>query len=279
MRVIERSEFREEGGTITFQNRLRGTLRFGTSWYGKMQAQELVSDQLGRNLPNDFVLVRNALIPKTGLIASLILIGPPGVFVIQPSGARGVFRAKGTEWLSHAGGRFRPARPNLQQAAFDTAEVLRRYFREVGYEVPQVEPVLAFTNPAAHVDTVHPEARIVLADAIEHFAGSLRERPPIMDGEDVQLLVNVLLHPPEPEPEVEPAARPVRPQRPLPTPPQAVDEAGPFQLEERKVPRRPRRRRVRLQRRQVTLLVVMVAIEVCVLLAFAALILYPDILG
>jgi hypothetical protein len=279
MRVIERSEFREEGMGITFQNRLRGTLRFGSAWYGQMQAQEAVSDQLGRNLPNDFALIRNALVPKTGLIASMILIGPPGVFVIQPSGAKGVFRAKGAEWLTHAGGRFRPARPNLQQAAFDTAEVLRRYFREVGYEVPQVEPVLAFTNPAAHVDTVHPEARIVLADAIEHFAGSLRERPPIMDGEDVQLLVNVLLHPPEPEPEVEPTARPMRPSRPLPEAPQAIDEAGPFQLEERKVPPRPRRRRARLQRRQVTLLVVMVAVEACVLLAFAALILYPNLLG
>lgn len=279
MRTIERSEFREEGIGITFQNRLRGTLRYGTAWYGQMQAQEVVTDNLGRNLPNEFVLIRNALVPKTGLIVSLILIGPPGVFVIHPSGVRGVFRAKGIEWLSHSSGRFRPARPNFQQIAADSAEVLKGYFREVGYEVPQIEAVVTFTNPAAHVDTVHPETRIVLADAIEHFAGSLRQRPPIMDGEDVQLLVNVLLNPPEPEPEIQPDSKPARKPRPLPAPPQGVDEAGPFQLEERKVPPRPRRRRARLQRRQWILLVVMVVVEVCILAAFAALILNPGLLG
>lgn len=276
MRIIERSELREEGAPLTFQNRLRGTLRYGTGWFGQMQSQEAVSDHLGRNLPNEFVLIRNLLVPGTGLIASLILISPQGVFAIHPSGVKGVFRAKDAEWLSHAGGRFRPTRPNLQQVASATADVLREYFHRAGLELPKVEPVLMFTHPAAHVDTVHPETRIVLADAIEHFAGNIRERPPIMDGEDVQLLVNALLHPPEPEAAPEPEAP--RPAKPLPQP-EVVDGAGPFQLNERKVPRKARRRRGRLQRRQRFLLIAMVVIEVCILVVFLGLIFTPTLLG
>jgi hypothetical protein len=275
MRVIERSEYYDELAGITLQNRVRGTLRFGLKWYPQIQAQQGVTDRLARNLPNEYSLIRNLLVPRTGLIASLILIGPQGVYAIYPSSARGVFRAKDDEWLSHSGGRFRATRPNLQALATATSEVLLQYFRDLGYGLPTVEPVLVFTDPAAHVDTVHPSTRIVLADAIEHFAGNLRGQPPIMDSEDVQLLVNALLHPPEPEAEPEPEPAPPAP-RPTPTVGPATPQAGPFQLEEKKVPRR--RGRARLQPRQRNLLLAMVVVEVCLLVAFVLLILYPSLL-
>jgi hypothetical protein len=276
MRVIDRSEFRGEDGKITLQNRLRGSLRFGFPWYGVMQAQEAVTDRLNKSLSNDYHLLRNILIPGTGVIASLVLIGPQGVYLILPSPTGGVFRAKDDEWMTHSGGHFRAARPNLQQGALSAAELLLTYFHSLGYDLPQVEAVLMFTNPRAHVDTVHPRARIVLADAVEHFSANLREQPPIMDREDGQLLIEALLHPPQPKAEEVPAPAP-----PRPLPPSAVAPAaaGPFQLDERKVPPPPRpRRRGGLRRREVLLLGAMVLVELCILGAFAALILVPDLL-
>jgi len=274
MRVIERSEFRDETGTISLPNRLRGTLRYGLAWYGIMQAQLEVTERLSRSLPNDYHLLRNVLVPGTGLITSLILIGPQGVYAVHPTQLRGVYRAKDDEWLSHSSGRFRPARPNLQQAALATADVLLKYFRDRGYGLPTVEAVLMFTSPRAHIDTVHPRARIVLADAIEHFAANLRQSPPIMDREDAQLLIDALLHPPEPE--VTPA--PPEP-RPLPPAAQPLPDTGPFQLDERKVPPAPRRRRrARLSRAQLLLLVAMLAVELVILAAFGVLILFPGLL-
>ncbi len=280
MRVTDRSEFRDDLGQISLGNRLRGTLRYGLSWYAIIQAQELVSERLGRSLPNEYHLLRNVLIPGSGAIVSLILLAPQGVFTLLPSPARGVFRAKDNEWLLQAGGRFRPARPNLQTLALASGDFVLQYFRSLGYDLPQVEPVLVFTDPAAHVDAVHPQARIVLADAIEHFAGSLRERPPIMDREDVQLLLSALLNPPEPPieaaPETPAPAQPAKASRAETAP----ETAGPFGLEEREVPAhlRPRRRRGRLQRRQWLVLVLMVLVEACILAAFAALIFFPNLL-
>ena len=276
MRVIERSEFRDEDGKITFQNRVRGSLRFGLSWYGVMQAQQAVTDRLNKSLSNDYHLLRNILIPGTGVITSLILVGPQGVYAILPSPTGGVFRAKDDEWMTHSGGHFRPARPNLQQSALSAAALLLNYFHGLGYDLPQVEAVLMFTNPRSHVDTVHPQARIVLADALEHFAANMREQPPIMDREDGQLLIEALLHPPQPKVEEVPATPP-----PRPLPPSAVAPAaaGPFQLDERDAPPPPRPRRRRgLRRREVLLLGAMLLIEVCILGAFAAIILVPDLL-
>jgi len=276
MRVIERSEFRDEDGKITLQNRVRGSLRFGLSWYGVMQAQQAVSERLNKSLSNDYHLLRNILIPGTGVITSLILVGPQGVYAILPSPTGGVFRAKDDEWMTHSGGHFRPARPNLQQSALTAADLLLTYFHGLGYDLPQVEPVLMFTNPRAHVDTVHPRARIVLADALEHFAANLREQPPIMDREDGQLLIEALLHPPQPK--VEEVLAPPPP-RPLPPSAVAPAAAGPFQLDEREAPPPPRPRRRRgLRRREILLLGAMLLMEVCILGAFAAIILVPDLL-
>jgi hypothetical protein len=98
-----------------------------------------------------------------------------------------------------------------------------------------------------------------------------------MDREDGQLLIDALLHPPQPK--VEEALAPAPP-RPLP--PSAVAPAGaavgPFQLEERKVPRRPRRRRGGLRAREILLLGVMLLVEIVILAAFAAMVLYPDLI-
>jgi len=277
MRVIEQSDFRDENGKISLQNRLQGTLRFGFPWYGVMQAQEVVTERFNKGLPNEYHLLRNVLVPGTGVIVSLILLGPQGVYAILPSPSGGVFRAKDDEWLSHSSGHFRPARPNLQQSAIAAAKLLLEYFHRTGYALPTVEPVLIFTNPQAHVDTVHPKARIVLADALEHFAGNMREQPPIMDREDAQLLIEALLHPPQEK--VEPVAAPAPP-RPLPPSAVAVGDrdAGPFQLDERKVPPPPRRRRRGLARRELLLLGAMLLVEVCILAAFAGMVLYPDLI-
>ena len=265
---------------ISLENRVRGTLRFGLAWYGIMQAQEAVTDRLNRSLSNDYSLLRNVLIPGTAIIASLILIGPQGVFVLLASPARGVFRAKDDEWLAHSGGHFRPIRPNLPHSALVMAQVLLEYYRGLGYGLPQVDAAIIFTNPQAHVDTLHPRARIVLADAIEHYAASLREQPPIMDREDAQLLIEAVLHPDGGKPAEAPAvpATPAPASAPARPAPEAV---GPFQLDQRKVPKayRSRRRRARIERRQWILLGVMLIVEACILAAFAALVFNPTLLS
>lgn len=232
MRVIERSEFLQEDGQVTLENRIRATLRHGFGWFGSMEAQRMVSDRLASVLGPDYVLVRNLTLPGSGVTLPMILIGPQGVRAIVTTPLRGTFRAKGEEWLTFDSGarRFKRVRPNQQAIVIGHAELLLKYLRSQGYDLPEVEPVLIFTNPRTHVDTARPRVRIVMVDGIEHFAANLMQLHPIMDQEDVQTLADCLLHPKaaEPEPTGEPfvpaaVAPPPEPVHPSPRPGRAPE--------------------------------------------------------
>lgn len=216
MNVIERSEFRDEDGVISLENRVRGTLQHGLKWYGLMQAQEFVTQRIDKTLGREHTLLRNIVIPGTTVTVSMILLSPQGIRVMESSPIKGVFRAKGEDWLKFdgRGRRFRRTRPNLQTQTLDLAQLIHRYlqkyletqgyFEGQEYRFPEVEAVLVIANPRTHVDTARPRIRIVQADAIDHFAANLLEFQPIMDQEDIDILVEALIEPkfPELEPKV-----------------------------------------------------------------------------
>jgi hypothetical protein len=208
MIVIERSTFRDESGAISLENRLRGTLRFGLRWHGEMEAQLAVTQRLLKSLGDEHVLVRNQPIPGTDVIIPLILLSPQGVRVLVPTPIRGIYRAKLDEWLTFDGGarRFKRVRPNLQGIALMMANQLLRFLKGQGYPLPEIESVLIFTNPRTHVDTARPSVRIVLADAIDHFASNLQKFPAIMDGEDIGAVLESLTSPRPASPVAEPEA-------------------------------------------------------------------------
>lgn len=196
MRVIERSEFHDESGALSLENRLRATLRYGLSWFGEIQDQEWVGRRLGGVLGDEHVLVRNLTLPGAARPVPMILIGPQGVRVIRATSVRGVFRAKGDEWMTFrsGAGHFRRVRPNQQAIVLAHAEAVHRFLQGQGFGLPEVEAVLVFTNPRTHVDTARPRARIVLADGLEHMAANLTQLRPIMDQEDIEAVLGALQH-------------------------------------------------------------------------------------
>jgi hypothetical protein len=215
MRTIERSEFLNEDGGVSLEKRVQATLRHGLRWYGEIQAQQAVTQRLSGVLGADFVLISNLSLPGINEPFPLILIGPQGVRLILTSALRGVYRAKGTEWMTFDSGRrrFKRVRPNLQHICGGKAETLLKYLNSAGFPLPEVEAVLIFIDPRTHVDTAGPRVRIVLSDAIEHFSANMMQLPPIMDHEDISGVVDALLYPrgAEGEPRPEEPAGPVRP--------------------------------------------------------------------
>lgn len=204
MRVIDQSKYRDEEGRINLQNRILGTIENGLGWYAEMESQADFTDRLARHLDDEYLLLRNALLPYSDLTVPMILLGPPGVRTIIPSPAKGIFRAKGKEWFEFNGRtrRFSRTRPNLQSLATSYAEALHAFLQGQGVPLPDVEPVLVFTNPRTLVDTAQPEVRVVQADAVDRFAANLQKFQPIMDQEDISSLAELILNPP-PLPEAE----------------------------------------------------------------------------
>jgi hypothetical protein len=265
MQIRELSKYRDEQGVISLQNRALGTLKYGFDWYSEMQAQEFITRKIGKVLGDEHTLLRNVPLVGTDVLAPLILFSPQGVRLIQPSSAPGNFRASEDQWLSfnNRTREFSPAQPNLQFRALAMARGLRRYFEAQGYALPDLEAVLIFTNPQTLVDRANPQARIVLADAIEHFGSSLQEREVIMDQDDIKMLTEALINPTLPEPE-----RPPEPEA-EPEPEQAVFDSLPLRPMDVRPELRPVRRIGSFTMRQAVLLGVMALFEFAVLLAIA----------
>jgi hypothetical protein len=280
MRVVEKSPFISEDGSISLENRLRATIEHGLAWFSEMRAQDYVTDRLANSLDDNHVLVRNAQLPGTDITLPLILIGPQGVRAILASPVRGIFRAKGDTWMvfNQRGQRFRPAKPNLQARVLAVSRALLTYYQNQGIPLPEIEPVLVLSDPRTHVDLVDQETHILLADGIRPFAVGLDKGQPIMDQEDVQNVTGLLTDPPEnvllpqqptplpeatPEPEPEPHAAPARG-------PEADD---PFQFE-RLAAGNKRRTILGMSVAQLALLAVMFVFEIAILGAFAYLVFF-----
>jgi hypothetical protein len=283
MRVIEKSEYVNEEGEISIEDRVRATLKHGLPWYGIIQAQNYVISRLEDALDDNHTLVANADLPGADVTLPLVLISPQGVRLILASPARGIFRAKGDTWLafSQRGQRFDPTKPNLLIRAMAFAQALLTYIQNQGVPLPSIEPVLVFSDPRTHVDSLDPEARIVLADGIRHFATGVEKPAAIMDQEDIENITRLLTHPPQdalfpsretplPEPEPEPEPAPVsRVPRP------AVDE-DPFNLEMVQA-RRSRRTILGMSVAQVLLLGGMLLVELVIIGVFAYLVLFGQL--
>jgi len=212
MIIRDFSPIKPENGSFSFSDRIRGTMRYGISWYQDMQSQQIVVDHLRRALSNEYVLLRNIRLPDLEVPIPLTLIGPPGVKVLYPSGQKGVFRTKGETWMV-MGGRaqqFKPARLNLVTRTLLLSRTVETYLIREDQAITKVEGVLILTDPRSHVDTVRPAVRIVLRDALERFATRVTQAAPVLAAEDVQEVVATIVNPHEEREREEAQARETR---------------------------------------------------------------------
>lgn len=198
MKVIDYSPFLDERGEVPLTERIRGTLRYGSSWYTDIQAQDTVIRHLQSALDDSFILLRNHTLPGLDVPIPLVLVGPVGLQVIYATGTKGIFQAKDDEWLAMAANsrQFRPTRPNLINRALLLSRALERHLRRCGFEVEDIEPVLVFTDPGVHVDTKGPAARIVMIDALDRYAANLGNAEERFTAETVDKVVGLLTNPP-----------------------------------------------------------------------------------
>lgn len=200
MKLIDLTPFQEENGQISLVNRLQGTLKYGFAWYANMEGQKKVLALLNRGLENRYTLIRNAELGTSGIVLPLILIGPSGVCVIEVTALSGSYQARGDEWGTLSNGRFQPAQINLIRTTARYAKVLQTYFEKQGVALPApVEPILISANPGLHVESVRPNIRVVLTDAIDRFAAGLTNARPVMNAQLVNEFVERIQKPRSPK--------------------------------------------------------------------------------
>ncbi len=210
MKIIDKTPLQNEKGEISPMQRLQGTLEYGLSWYAEMEGQKTVVGQLDQVLEKGFTLIRNVTLGKSPIVEPLVLIGPPGIYVIYVTPLSGVYEAKGDQWNVVKSRHAYPASKNLMSIVARLARALQVFLERQGVVLPgTVEPVLIASSPAMHIDSLRPMVRVVLSDAVRQFAGSLLQARPVLKPEVVYDLADRIITPrpkpaaPQPEPEEE----------------------------------------------------------------------------
>ena len=298
MKVIDKTPLQNAKGEIGTFQRIQGTLEFGFNWYAELQAQKVVIAQLETVLEKGFTLIRNLTLHNSQIVVPLILIGPPGVYVIRVTALSGFYEAKGDQWNVGSGGRSVPAPINLMVQVSRLARALQVFIDRQGVSLPgTVEAVLIATNPAMHVESMRPVVRVVMSDGIKPFAASLMQARPVLKSEVAYDLADRIVTPrpkaaaPTLELEATPPAMP-QAEAPAPSRAQAIfharDTDQPFDANDlsfaydenakNEVPenlrepspsqRLPPARKSSIKPRQLILLGAMLVVECCILGVF-----------
>jgi hypothetical protein len=198
MIVKDYSAFVDEKGEIPLVERIRGTLKYGSSWHADIQAQEMIIERMQTALSDEYIALRNLVLPGLDVPIPLVLIGPAGVKIIYVSAVKGIYQAKGEQWsvMNTNSRRFRPSRPNLiTRALLLSQAALRHLERQELANIP-LDSINFFADPGIHVDTKSPATRIVMIDALDRYIASIIQSPAVITAERVQKVVDVLTRPP-----------------------------------------------------------------------------------
>jgi hypothetical protein len=181
MKIIDKTPLQDANGNINIIARVQGTLKYGLSWFGELEAQKTVIAQLDRSLEKGFVLIRNFTLPNSEIVIPIVLIGAGGISVIYVTKEKGNFEAKGDQWNTvNNDGKALPASINFIDRASKLGIVLQKYLKIKKVEMPNpVEAVLIAADPGAQIESVRPIVRVVRSDAIKQFANSLLQARPV----------------------------------------------------------------------------------------------------
>ncbi|HEY5982330.1 MAG TPA: hypothetical protein VIU38_02580 [Anaerolineales bacterium] len=196
MKVIDKTPFQDEKGNMSLYQRIQSTLEYGAEWQAEIEAQKGIIAQLERVLEKGFTLIRNLNLENSKIIEPLILVGPPGVYVLYVTPVTGFFEAKGDEWNVIKGHQHTPAPVNLMSRVGRLARAVQVFLNRQGVFLPGVvEPVLIAADPGVHVESLRPVVRVVLSDGVKQFAASLLQGRPLLKSEAVFEVVDHLINP------------------------------------------------------------------------------------
>lgn len=136
-----------------------------------------------RILDNQFVLLTNLTLPGLEVPIPMVLIGPPGIWVLNATAVKGIFKATEETWeiMDDRFRRYKLAKPNLMNRTLSMADAVGKVLADRDMRVERIDSALFLTDPGVHVDTSRPKVRIVLVDGLERFGFNLLQARAIWD--------------------------------------------------------------------------------------------------
>lgn len=194
MKIIENTSQSQKNQPSNVLGGKIGSLKLGRAIPQEIQSQQAAISMLEKALDNRYFLLRNVSLAEQEIPIPLILVGPSGVEVILPTALRGVYRAKVDEWdqLDTQRQSYKPAAPNLIIQTEQMAQAVGEHLKAQNIYSPPAEPVLVFTDTRVHIEMSRPAVRIVLIDAIDRFIAGLVQAPTLLSKEEIQQITDCM---------------------------------------------------------------------------------------
>lgn len=148
-------------------------------WASGASGEEMVLEEL-KKLGDEYVLIRNVVIPPNRGDTDYIVIGPNGVFIIETKNVGGIVSCRGDEWRRHkvgrGGGRYSLEIGSPSRQAKRSAKALKDFilgrcrsvFRD-GKPRLWVCSILVFTNRDVRLDIRNPTVDVVDLEELISF--------------------------------------------------------------------------------------------------------------
>ena len=210
MKIIDKTPLVNEKGELGISQRLQGMLKYGFNWPMELEAQKAIITFFDRQLEKGYTLIRNVPLGASGIVVPLILLGPPGIYVIHVTYLRGRYEARANSWNEASGDGYKPASVNLIEQTARLARAVTVFIERQGIRLPiTVEPVLIAANPGLHVESVRPAIKVVMIDGVKSFVSGLQSSPPVLKLDAVHEFTERIVNPRSPK-KAAPAAVPAR---------------------------------------------------------------------
>jgi len=196
MKLIDHSPLESSAGGVLkkFQTSVQDVLKLGAS-DAELKAQESFTQQLGRTLDNRFTLLKNIRLEGSAAPIPMVLVGPPGILVINASADEGVYRAKGDSWLimDDRTNQYKTASKNLVIETLSYSDAVDKFFIQAEMQLPEPLPILYMAHPGVHIDSNQPSVRIVRMDGVERLASGIIQGEAVLDAVQLQNIVDRLV--------------------------------------------------------------------------------------
>ncbi len=151
-----------------------------------------VARQLRQGLGGDWTLFRNVQLPDMPHDdLDMVLLGPPGVFILEVKAYRGNFRYRGEHFYRGTVVGWRRQRRNPGKQALAGGRKLRRYVNETLNRELDVEARLVWVGPG-HLSLYKPEVFVWYMDRLLKETERLRSLPATLSPEDRAALSGLL---------------------------------------------------------------------------------------
>jgi hypothetical protein len=196
MKIIDKTPLVNEKGELGVLQRFQGMFKYGFGWPSELEAQRAIVTFFDRQLEKGFTLIRNMPLGASGIVVPLILLGPPGIYVIHVTYLRGRYQARANTWNEPAGDGYKPAKVNLIEQTARMARAVTAFIERQGIKLPvAVEPVLIAANPGLHIESVRPSIKVVMIDGVKSFVAGLATAQSVLRPDAVHEFAERIVNP------------------------------------------------------------------------------------